>query len=86
MIPDYHTFGLGINFECSPCFGLIKSERSCMATMWPLNARTKACVSILSNTGVTHSVLNAYIIMNVMGTKWDMPRLLRKAVSSDRVA
>ena len=57
-----------------------------MAIMWPLNTHAKACISILSNTGVTHSVPNAYIIMNVMGTKWDMPRLLRKGVSSDMVA
>ena len=57
-----------------------------MAIIWPLSALAKACISILSNTVVTHSVPNAYIIMNVLGTEWDMPRLLRKGVSSDRVA
>ena len=51
--------------------------------MWPSNDHTKACASILSNTVVTHSVPNAYIIMNVMGTKWDM-HWLRKGVSSDK--
>ena len=57
-----------------------------MTIMWPLNAHAKACISILSITGVTHSVPNVYIIINVMGTKWDLPQLLRNGVSSDRVA